>query len=102
MVYWDKNAGLYNFDFSDLDLKYKKKIRRLLACVMESAYRRGIQQTLVLKDKNVIDDWIIEEPHNYRYNKSLSRSIGLDGFTTSSIERLEMEHSLFEMGLSID
>jgi hypothetical protein len=101
MNYWNKNAGLDSDDFYELSLEHKKKIIRLLACVMESAYRRGVQQTLVLKKIGRIDEWIIKNPSSYRYDKSLSASIGLDGFTTKAIERLEMEHSLREMCLYI-
>jgi hypothetical protein len=92
--------GLTLGEFSDLDKEKKKKLIRLIARIMERAYRRGVQQTLVLAEKDAIDEWIFENTHNYRYGKSLDVSIGLDGFTTSSVERLMMEENLENIGLN--
>lgn len=100
--YWTKNAGLDIHDFINLDKKTKKKLIRLLACVMESAYRRAVQQTLTLNNEDRIDEWIRNKPEDYRYEKSLSKSIGLDGFTTNSIDRLNMEHNLSSLGLFLE
>jgi hypothetical protein len=95
-MYWNKgNAGLDILFFSKFSESERKKILRLCAVVMESAYRRGVQQALHLNDNGGIDDWILKDVHKYRYGKSLSRSIGLDGYETSSIERLKREHDIF-------
>ncbi|HEY3526787.1 MAG TPA: hypothetical protein VGK47_11355 [Nitrososphaeraceae archaeon] len=90
--------GLKEHEFCTLNPERKQKLVRLMARIMERAYRRGVQQTLALKEKGTIDEWIIDNPHSYRYDKSLAISIGLDGFTSSSIERLFMEEKLQDIG----
>lgn len=93
--------GLHIQEFSHLVEGDKKKLLRLMARIMERAYRRGVQQTLYLAEKGLIDEDIIDEPHSYRYGRSLDQSIGLDGFITSSIERLLMEENLENLGLDV-
>ena len=92
--------GLKFDEYSQLPDEIKRKLVRLMACIMENAYRRGVQQTLVLLEKKAIDEWILETPHEYRYGKSLMVSIGLDGYTTTSLERLECEVNLHQIGLT--
>ena len=59
---------------------------------MEKAYRRGVQQTLCLSEEGKIPDWILKDDgYSYRYEKPLGTSTGLDGFVTTSRERLEIE-----------
>lgn len=73
----------------------------LMARIMESAYRRGVHQALFLKETKGIDEWIINSPHAYRYGRSLEMSIGLDGYITTSRERLLIEEDL-HMFLNLD
>lgn len=91
--------GLVEGEFEHLDGKTKNQLVKLMSRIMERAYRRGVQQALELYKKDAIDDWITCEPWNYRYDKSLATSIGLDGFTTTSIERLFIEEKLESIGL---
>ena len=91
--------GLSLSEFSHLSDTDKKKLIRLMARIMERAYRRGVHQTLHLFQNNRIDDWILRNPHMYRYSKNLDKSIGLDGFITCSIDRLMMEEHLENIGV---
>lgn len=71
----------------------KKWLVRYISEISESSYRRGVQQTIVLGEKSRIDDWIYKnDGANYRYDKSLKTSIGLDGFKTTSLQRLLIEN----------
>lgn len=82
---------------SALTKKQREKLLDMIAQVMEAAYRRGVQQTLHLMKENAIDEWITNDDGcAYRFDKSLKRSIGIEGkFNTSSIDRLLMEsHNL--------
>ena len=90
--------GLKIDHFDHLHDDDKKKLVILMARIMERAYRRGVQQTLHMLDKDQIDQWIIDSTHKFRYGKRLDASIGLDGFTTSSIDRLMMEENLETVG----
>lgn len=86
--------GLKDGEFSDLPQKIKNKLLRLMARIMERAYRRGVQQAMEMEPTVEIGDL-----HAYRYENSLDDSLGLDGFRSSSLERLAMEESLDEVGL---
>lgn len=87
-------------EFSKLTPDIKKKLLKLISRIMERSYRRGVQQALHMKDEGIIDSWILDDPHKFRYGKSISVSIGLDGFTTPALERLEMEEHLSTIGLT--
>jgi len=91
--------GLQYNEFKDLSDNTKKKLKKLISRIMERAYRRGVQQALVLNENNAIDEWIKNDLHKFRYGKSLQKSIGLDGFVTTSQERLDIEESLDTVGL---
>lgn len=81
-------------DLDSLTKDQKKRLCRWMARSMEKAYRRGVQQALYMRDTDQIDEWIMDDIHSYRYAKSLDLSIGLDGFTTTSIERLHIEEPM--------
>jgi hypothetical protein len=55
-----------------------------------------------LSKEDKIDEWIMHDSFTYRYEKSLDVSIGLDGYTTSSLERLMIEEHLENVGFKID
>jgi len=77
----------------NLTEKQKKWLIRYIAEISEASYRRAVQQTIVLGEKDSIDDWIYKnDAANYRYDKSLKTSIGLDGFQTTSLKRLLIEN----------
>ena len=90
--------GLVMGEFDHLPDKTKKKLVNLMSRIMERAYRRGVQQALCMQENDQIEEWILGDTHKYRYGKSLANSIGLDGFTTTSIERLFMEEHLDTIG----
>ncbi len=91
--------GLKMYEFSSLDEELKLKLKGVMARIMERAYRRGVQQTITLYEDDRILPNILNNLHDYRYNENPDISIGLDGFKTSSLERLEMEESLNQVGL---
>lgn len=87
-------------EFIHLEKKDVKKLLKIMSRIMERAYRRGVQQTLYMNKKKSIEDWILKDDgFSLRYEKSLDLSIGLDGFIIPSIERLECEESLYQIGL---
>ena len=87
-------SHLQDGDFEGLTEEQKLRMKRWMARIMERAYRRGVQQAIFMKEKGLVDEWILENLHDYRYGKSIDVSVGLDGFTTSSIDRLEIEEDL--------
>lgn len=91
-------VNLKREDFEGINEKTKKKLILLISRIMERAYRRGVQQTLVMDGIGQIKPWIKYDPYSYRYEKSLAISIGLDDFITTSIDRLFMEEPLHELG----
>jgi len=81
---------------SKLNKTEKTKLLKLISQSSESSYRRGVQQTLCAVKKGWIDDWIVkDDATSYRFDRSLKTSIGLDGFQTSSKERLLSESHEF-------
>lgn len=91
--------GLKLHEFSHLSGDDSKKLVRLIARISERSYRRGVQQTITLYRKNSILPQIIDNLYDYRYENDLDNSYGLDGLKTTSLERLDMEESLREIGL---
>ena len=102
--WWD--SSIYGFkvlELLDLDQNLQNKLMRMIARIMERAYRRGVQQAITLYKNGNIPDEIISNLHDWRYDNNLDISPGLHrGFQTTSLERLEMEESLIEIGLSYD
>lgn len=92
--------GLRMWEFNDIDPEKKKKLLRLMARIMEKSYRRGVQQALHLERKGALANLYSEKAlSDYRYEKDLDKSIGIDGFNSSSLERLWIENRvLFELG----
>lgn len=92
--------GFKHGEFEHLAVKDKKKLLKLMARIMERAYRRGVQQALFMYEKHLIDKKLICAfgLHAWRYNISLDKSVGIDKFTTSSLERLFIEEPLDEIG----
>tara|TARA_R110000868_G_scaffold136519_4_gene349519 strand:- start:4013 stop:4315 length:303 start_codon:yes stop_codon:yes gene_type:complete len=96
--YGNSKMGLKFDEFAHFSEEEKQKLLRLMSRIMERSYRRGVQQTLHMKDRNIIEEWILDNPYSYRYEKSLEISIGLDGYTTASLERLMIEENLHNIG----
>lgn len=86
--------GLEYGEFKNLPESTKKKIVKMMARVMERAYRRGVQQAIVMNAGELNRDM-----YKWRYGVSLNKSIGIDGYKTTSVERLEMEEPLKCVGL---
>lgn len=92
--------GLVMGEFDHLSDDDKQKLIGLMAGIMEMGYRRGVQQAHALNeekrnpelnDQSGLAKWRFETP--------VSESIGIDGFKSSSIERLFMEHGVLrELG----
>lgn len=91
--------GLKEFEFSDLPDKQKIKLKRLMARIMERAYRRGVQQAITLYQDGHIPDSILNDLYSWRYGNDLDESIGIDYYKTTSVERLDMEEQLYIIGL---
>lgn len=88
-------------EFAHLSEKDKKKLIKIMSKVMERAYRRGVQQALTVPRDRMNQDFFDKDLglYNWRYEKRLSTSEGIDGFKTKSIERLFMEDPcLIEIG----
>lgn len=90
--------GLKMGHFDHLSSDDKKDLLMLMARIMEKAYRRGAYQVLTLAEKGCIDEDVLDDLNAYRYRKSLDQSPGLDGFLTSSKERLLTEEHLEVLG----
>lgn len=90
--------GLKEGEFDHLAEEDKKKILMVMSRIMERAYRRGVQQALHLSQQESVLSVITSDLHVYRYETSIETSYGLDGFKTSSMERLFMEESLELIG----
>lgn len=90
--------GLKISHFTHLSDDDKKDLVTLMSRIMEKAYRRGVQQVLYLATKGTIEESILDDLNTYRYRKSLDQSPGLDGFLTSSKERLLIEEHLEILG----
>lgn len=93
--------GLKFHEFDDIPKRQKKKLVRLMARLMEKSYKRGVQQgvhfeRLDAEFPNIADD---EALYKYRYERNLDKSPGIDGFKSTSKERLFMEEGcLREVG----
>ena len=68
------------------------KLKRFIAKISEASYRRGVQQALVLNEKNRISDSIKNDLGHYRYSNPLYKSVGLDELITSSESRFDCEY----------
>lgn len=90
--------GLHPDEFNHLSQEDLIKLNRLIARIMERAYRRGVQQAIVLNKHKCIDRKILDDLAAWRYENDLDISFGLDGFKSSSIKRLNMEENLHELG----
>lgn len=85
--------------FGDLTKDQKTALVRLMARLMEKSYRRGVQQGIEMSTDERCRFQNNEEGRgklvNWRYNESLDSSVGIDpnAYTTTSLERLEMEET---------
>ena len=87
--------GLKLAEFSDLPQQTRRKITRMMARVMERAYRRGAQHGVAANhDEHWFADW--------RLNGDIDKSIGIDGYNSTSTHRLEMEEPIQAVGLGMD
>ena len=93
------SVHLQDREFDNLTEAQKSRLIRWISRISERAYRRGVQQTLQLSKDKAIKKCIVESPHSYRYENCLDISEGLDGYITTSIERLKMEEDMFRVGL---
>lgn len=96
------SSSKYGFHSNELDFlpkPTKRKILRLIARISERSYRRGVQQALVLKEDNNILPEILDCLWKWRYKKNIDTSYGLRGNKSTSLERLEMEENLHDIGL---
>lgn len=91
---YQASIHMHDDDLLSLSADQQKRLARWMGRIAERAYRRGVQQALYLSENGRIDDWIMNDVHAYRYDKSLDISIGLDGFTTTSLERLMIEENI--------
>lgn len=87
-------------EFDSIDPNMKRRLVELMARIMERAYRRGVQQALVMNEGNQILPYILNDLYSYRYEIDLDFSPGLDGYKTTSKERLFMEEKLENLGFS--
>ena len=68
----------------------RKKLLELICEISEKSYRRAVQQTLTLDTD--ISDWIKKDKgYTFRFKRNIKKSIGLDGFVTTSIFRVLCE-----------
>lgn len=87
-------------EFEDLSIDKKQKLLKMIARIMERAYRRGVQQGISMyvdgRCKLQKDDLA-----TWRYFTDLDKSDGIaPGYSTTSLERLSMEEDcLREVGL---
>ena len=88
--------GLRLGEFEELTPATKKKLVRMMARIMERAYRRGVQHGAEFE----MDPKFRSNLHKWRYLRSLDKSPGILGGTTPSLERLEIEESTRDVGLS--
>ena len=95
-------SGLVRGQFAHLSLEDKMSLLRLMARVSEASYRRGFQQGFVLRDN--FPERIVGNLAAWRYDESLDDAISPDGFPSSgtSLDRLDMEFRLSEVGLKND
>ena len=91
--------GLKMMEFNDLPAKVKEKLVKMISRISEKSYRRGAQQAIALLERDALLYTTEVALHGWRYEKTLKNSPGLDGFLTSSRERLEIETHLREVGL---
>ena len=84
--------------FWELDEKLtqeeKNSLIIILANISERSYRRGVQQALHFertRPEAMTKKMSEDEIHDWRYEIPLSDSIGIDGFKTTSLERLSCE-----------
>lgn len=91
--------GLKFGEFNDIPNEKISKLIRLMARISEKSYRRGVQQAAMFfieKDGAGIIDSDQSSLHDWRYGTSLDESPGLDGYHSSSLERLFCECHVFD------
>ena len=91
-------------EFNDLPENKKIKLTRMIARIMERAYRRGVQQgiTMTVDDRCGLEE---KDCYEWRYEIDLDQSVGIDKngpLKTSSLERIFMEEDcLREIGFKL-
>ena len=88
--------GLKMDEFS-FDKETQEKLLRLMARIMERAYRRGVQQAITLYPDGILPE-ILEDLECWRYENDLDKCPGLRGDRDSSLWRLQCEESLDQIG----
>ncbi len=82
-------------EFDNLSKSLKRKLIKIMARIMEKSYRRGVHQALYMQRNcperlsRVDTEKKLQE---WRYDICLDKSIGIDGFLSTSKARLHMEH----------
>ncbi len=89
--------GLHMQEFENIEEDKRKKLIRLMARIMESSYRRGAQQSLYMERNGGTPTLCSErELYEYRYDPDIDTSVGITGFTSSSIDRLFTEYRVLQ------
>jgi hypothetical protein len=97
MKYYKGKDTFIDYLFTELSTENQRRLLRLISRIAEQSYRRGAQQAMVMGENENIEEWILsDEAYSWRFEKTLDRSIGLDGYTTPSLERLLIEEPALE------
>lgn len=103
--YWASGSSAYGLqclEFDEIPKAKKRKLVKLMARIAERAYRRGVQQGIcVSSSEGGLQPQLRSESglHRWRYQTDLNKARGIDGFCTSSLERLFIEERcLMELG----
>jgi hypothetical protein len=81
----------------ELSEKQFEKLLKVIAINCEKYYRRGAQQALVIGGNNsnkvnaILPKYLKDDLYSWRFRIPLSKSPGLDGLNTTSLERLQIE-----------
>lgn len=97
------SASCYGWKMNELNEwnlteEQKYKLLKLIARISERSYRRGAQQGIVLSQSNLILPEIMDFLCNWRYENDLDTSPGLRGDLWSSLDVLQREENLYQIG----